>query len=92
MISMDLEDYIEEVKFQMTEWDYLEEEMILEWEDKAREWVEHHSDRQILKKGEDITVLFKDEELPETMARKYYRAIRDQKDDDYWKNFDLLDR
>ncbi len=92
MISMDLEDYIEEVKFQMTEWDYLEEEMILSWEDKAREWVDHHTDRQIIKKGEDITVLYKDEELPETMARKYYRAIKDKTEEQYWKNFDLLDR
>ena len=92
MISMDLEDYIEEVKYQMTEWDYLEEEMILSWEDKAREWVDHHADRQIIKKGEDITVLFKDEELPETMARKYYRAIKDRTEEQYWRHFDLLDR
>lgn len=92
MINMDLEDYIEEVKFQMTEWDYLEEEMILAWEDHAREWVEHHGDSQIVKKGDDITVYFKDEELPETMARKYYRAVRDNNEEEYWKNFDLLDR
>lgn len=92
MISMDLEDFIEEVKFQMTEWDYLEEEMILEWEDKARDWVAHHSDRQIIKKGEDVTILYKDEDLFETIARKYYRAKRDQNEETYWKNFDLLDR
>ncbi len=92
MINMDLEDYIEEVKFQMTEWDYLEEEMILGWEDKAREWTEHHFDRQIVKKGEDVTVFFKDEELPETMARKFYRAVRDDNEEQYWKDFDLLDR
>ncbi len=90
MLDMDLEDYLEEVKFQMTLWDYLEEEMILEWEEKAREWVDTHEDKRMIKKGEDVTILFKSEDIFEELARLYYRAKRDNTEEEYWKKFKLF--
>ena len=91
MIEYDLEDFLEEVKYQMTLWDYLEEDMIFEWEDKAREWVDRHANSRIIKKGkDDITILVKDEDMFEEMARLYYRAKRDQTEEEYWKTFKLV--
>lgn len=94
MLDYDLEDYLEEVKFQMTLWDYLEEDMILEWEEKAREWMDNFHDpkcKRVIKKGEDITIRVKDEQIFEDLARLYYRAKKDGTEDAYWKKFSLLD-
>lgn len=90
MFEIDLEDYLEEVKFQMTEWDGLEEDIILDWEEKAREWVDSHSSKKIIKKNDDVTLLIKDEDLCWEIARRYYRAIKDKTEEQYWKTFDLL--
>lgn len=93
MMEYDLEDYLEEVKFQMTLWDYLEEDMILEWEDKAREWVAKFNKpkcRSIIKRGEDVTILVKDEKIFEDLARLYYRAKRYDGEAEYWKNFSMI--
>ncbi|MDO5293579.1 MAG: hypothetical protein Q4F05_12625 [bacterium] len=94
MLEYDLEDYLEEVKYQMTLWDYLDEEMILDWEEKAREWVKKFRDpkcRRIIKRGEDVTILIKDEDIFEELARLYYRAKRYDGEAEYWKNFSMLD-
>lgn len=89
-IEMDLEDYIEEVKFQMLEWDKLTDDMIFEWEAKARRWVEEHNSKRIIKKGEDVTLLVKDEDYPAELARLYYRAKRDNTEHEYWMKFQLV--
>lgn len=91
-MNFDFEDYLEEVKFQMTEYDKLTEEMILDWEDKVREWVEEHQDKSYLvyKSPDDIIVKAKTEEHPETVARLFYRAVRDNALDKYWDDFELV--
>ena len=90
MIEYDLEDYLEEVKYQMTEWDGLDEEIILNWENEVRHWVETHEDRRIDKYNGDITLYLKDEEIFEVIARKYYRAIKDGTEREYWMNLHIV--
>lgn len=88
--EIDLEDYIEEVKFQMTEWDGLDEDIILDWEEKAREWVDTHQDKRMIKKHDEVTLLVKDEDIYSELARLYYRAVRDGKEREYWAKFHIL--
>lgn len=92
MYQYDFEDFVEEVKFQMTEFDVLTEELILDWEDKVRAWLETYEDKKhrIIKKGEDVTLNIKDEELMAQLALAYYRAVRDQKLDEYWREFHIF--
>ena len=55
----DLDDYLEEVKYLMTEYEDLTEEIILEWEEKVREWVEKNIDGKSIKKKNDDEILIK---------------------------------
>lgn len=95
-MELDFEDFMEEIKFQMTEFDRLTEDDILDWEDKARGWVEHNSKQHYLKykSPDDITVKVKNEdaaiEVPQEIARLYYRAVRDDAVDKYWADFTLM--
>lgn len=95
-MELDFEDFIEEVKFQMTEFDRLTEDDILDWEEKARAWVEeNHNQRYLKYKSEDdILVKLKNEdaavEVPQEIARLYYRAVRDNRVDVYWDDFKLM--
>lgn len=89
---MDFEDFVEEVKFQMTEYDILEEEIIFDWEDRAREWLEIHEEQcnYIKRKGEDVLVKVPSEEICEDVARKYYIAVKNKQVDGYWDHFQLI--
>lgn len=95
-MDLDFEDFIEEIKFQMTEFDRLTEDDILDWEDKARVWVEHNSKQKYLKykSADDIMVKLKNEdaaiEVPQEIARLYYRAVRDDAVDKYWADFNFM--
>lgn len=95
-MELDFEDFIEEIKFQMTEFDRLTEEDILDWEDKAREWVNENHNQKYLKykSPDDILVKLKNEdaavEVPQEIARLYYRAVRDDKVLEYWDDFKLM--
>lgn len=95
MIEMDLEDYIEEVKFQMVDAydEILDKEMILNWEEKAREWVEKDRGKSscIHYRSEDeIYVKVKNEEVCEITARKFYQAVTGHTINGYWKNFKIV--
>ncbi len=90
MIEMDFDEFIEEVKFQMTEYDVLEDSMIFDWEDKVREWVDSHDDKRIVRHGEDITLKIKDEEICEEIAKEYYKAVKNNLEDIYWNRFSLF--
>lgn len=95
MMEMDLEDYIEEVKFQMVDAydDVLDKQTILSWEEKAREWVEknHEKCRDIRYRSEDeIYIRVKKEEVCENTARKFYQAFVNKSTDEYWKNFRIV--
>ena len=92
MIEMDFEDFIEEVKFQMTEFDALDEKTIKEWEAKARTWVDKHDDkkRRIIKHDDEIIVKVKDEEVCFEIAEKFYKAVKYDKVKDYWYKFTLI--
>lgn len=91
MVEMDLEDFIEEVKFQMTEYDILEKDIIMDWEARARKWTATHVDKKrIIKMGQDITLVVKNEEIMEEIALKYYQAVKQDKVKDYWYRFKLL--
>ncbi len=95
-MDFDFEDFIEEIKFQMTEYDRLTEEDILDWEDKVRAWVNENPKERYLKykSSDDITVRLKNEdaavEVPMEIARLYYRAVRDDAVEAYWDDFKLM--
>lgn len=91
MESMDIDDFIEEVKFQMTEYDAISEEAIFAWEDKARSYImrQKHNKNVIVKSEEEVWIKVYDMNLMEQIALQYYRAIRDNKIDEYWKSFQL---
>lgn len=91
MMDMDFEDFMEEVKFQMTEYDILEESIIFDWEEQARSWVENHNTRHIKKNGDEITVLFDNEEICEEIAREFYKAVKNQQEERYWNHFKLVE-
>ena len=87
----DIEDYLEEIKYLLTEYDEMTEEVILEWEDKAREYIMSHSDgKKIKMKNEDdIQIAVKDEQIFWDMALKYHNYYRKGEEDKYWKEFDV---
>lgn len=87
----DIEDYLEEIKYLLTEYDEMTEEIILEWEDKAREYIMSHSDgKKIKMKSEDdIQIAVKDEQIFWDMALKYHNFYRKGEVDKYWDEFDV---
>lgn len=92
MVEIDLEDFIEEVKFQMTEHEELDEATIKDWESKARAWVDTHKDKKgrIIKGKEDIIIKVKDEDVMYEIAEKFYQSYRKDNIKDYWYKFTLL--
>ena len=92
MEPWDFEDFIEEIKFQMTEYDELTEEVILDWEKRVREWIMKHSDGKmiIVKDEDDITIMVKDEQIMYDIALKYHNAFRKNETKEYWDKFSLL--
>lgn len=91
MESYDIEDFIEEVKFQMTEYDVLDEETILDWEKKARAYImkQKKSNTIFIKSEDEVYIKIKDETVMERIALEYYRAYRDHDLEVYWKKFKL---
>jgi hypothetical protein len=91
MESIDLEDFIEEVKFQMTEYDVLEEDTILAWEKRFREYVRKQKGNRnlVVKSEEDIFIKVKGEEVMEQIALEYYRSFKTKDFDGYWKKFKI---
>lgn len=91
-MELDLEDFIEEVKFQMVELEELEEEVILDWEKRAREWVNTHEDpkKRIIKYRNSIFVKVKDDDVMAEVAAKFFKAFRGNSLDQYWKTFTLI--
>lgn len=92
MMEMDLEDYIEEVKFQMVDQydEVLDKDTILGWEAGVREWVEKDRGKSPCiryRSEEEIYVRLKNEEVCETVARKFYQAVINKTTDGYWKKF-----
>ncbi|MBE5934537.1 MAG: hypothetical protein E7262_01930 [Lachnospiraceae bacterium] len=87
----DIEDYLEEIKYLLTEYDEMTEEIILEWEEKARECIIKMSDgKKIKMKNEDdIQIAVKDEQIFWDMALKYHNYYRKKQIDEYWKEFDV---
>lgn len=92
MMEIDFEDFIEEVKFQMTEYEELEEQTIKDWEVRARKWVDEHEDKKkrIMKLKEDIILKIKDEDVMYEVAQKFYQAYRNDKVKEYWYKFTLI--
>lgn len=92
MEQWDFEDYVEEIKFQMTEYDDLTEEIILDWEKRARKWVMKHADGKkiIVKSEDDILVMVKDENIMYNIALRFHNAVRKGDTESYWNNFTLL--
>jgi hypothetical protein len=73
----------------LTEYDEMTEEVILEWEDKAREYIMSHSDgKKIKMKNEDdIVIAVKDEQIFWDMALKYHNYYRKGEVNKYWDEF-----
>ena len=91
MMELDLEDFIEEIKFQMTEYDELQKETILDWEDRFMKWVDLHGskNKKLTKSGDGFLIKIKNEDLMEEIAGKFYDSYKNQKVDYYWKTFNL---
>lgn len=91
MEKWDIEDFLEEVKFQMTEYESLTEEIILDWEKKARNWINSNADGKhiIYKSEDDILITVKDENIMYDIALRFNNAFRKAKLEEYWKNFKL---
>lgn len=87
MIEIDLEDFVEEVKFQMTEHEELDEETIINWEVRLREWILGHEDKRKyhVKSKDDIKIFLKDEDEMDEIAEKFYIAVKSNRTDQYWK-------
>ena len=92
MEQWDFEDFVEEVKFQMTEYDDLTEEIILDWEERVREWIMANADGKKIKvKSEDeIYVMISDEQIMYDIALRFHNAVRKGEEEKYWDNFLLL--
>lgn len=92
METWDFEDFVEEVKFQMTKYENLTEELILDWEKRVRLWILSKSDKKnvIVKSKDDIFVMVKDENIMYNIALGFHNAIRKGQQEEYWKNFSLL--
>ncbi len=92
MEKWDFEDFVEEVKFQMTEYDNLTEEIILDWEEKVREWIElnHDGKNIIFKSPDDIIVMVKDENIMYNIALRFHNAVRKGQIDEYWNSLKLF--
>lgn len=88
MIEIDFEDFVEEVKFQLTEYEDLEEKIILDWETKMRDWITRHNDKKAfhVKSKDDVRIFLKDEDEMYDIANQYYMALHNKKDRDYWKH------
>lgn len=91
-MEMDFEDFIEEIKFQMTEYDILEEEIILDWEERVRQWMKDNRHKSCVryKSEDDILIRVRNEDAMEEIALKFYKAVRNQQEDKYWKTFELI--
>ena len=84
----DLEDYLEEIKYLLTEYDEMTEEIILDWEQKVREWVSKNlKDNKIKHNKDDIKIMIQDENIFWDMALKYHNYYRKGKQDEYWREF-----
>ena len=88
----DIEDYLEEIKYLLTEYDEMTEEVILAWEAKAREYIMKHNDGKNIKvkSKDDVQILIKDEQIFWDMALKYHNYVRKGMEDIYWKEFDVI--
>lgn len=95
MMEMDLEDYIEEVKFQMVDAydEVLNKKTILGWEEKAREWVAADKGKSSCIRycsEDEIYVRVKKEEVCEITAKKFYQAVVNKTEEGYWKKFKIV--
>lgn len=92
MTEIDLEDFLEEIKFQMTEYEELDEKIILDWELRTRRWVKDHNDkkRRIVKLKRETLIKVEDEDITYTIAERFYRAYSTGKLEEYWAKFSLL--
>lgn len=91
-IEIDFEDFVEEVKFQMTEYEELDEDIILNWEAKARNYVLKNVNRKkwVVKSKKEIKVMIKDEDAMIEVARKFHKAHKNGKVEEYWSKFTLM--
>lgn len=89
MVEIELEEFLEEVKFQMTNYEELDKDTILRWEKNVRKWIENHKKRNIIKAKDDIILKIKDEDVMFDMAKQYHKAFILNKEDNYWTRFDI---
>lgn len=92
-MELDFEDFIEEIKFQMTEYDEsLGEDIILDWEERVRAWVQNHRDKKYLKvkSEDDIIIRIPNEDVMEEIAQTFCLAVKNGKTENYWRQFKLI--
>lgn len=92
-MDWDLEDFIEEVKFLMTEYDNLDKEKILEWEEKARAWILRNKKHKSIKYESDdeiyIPLESEDVDVMEEIANVFHTAVKTGQEKEYWDTFEI---
>lgn len=89
MIKLTLEDFLFEVKDEILSYEELGEKKANEWEEKFMLWLK---DETIKKKNIKINkgqtyYLINDESEIFDIADKYYYAVEQNKEEDYWQKF-----
>ncbi|MDE6357160.1 MAG: hypothetical protein K2L15_01065 [Eubacteriales bacterium] len=89
MIKLTLEEFLFEVKDEILSYEELGEKKANEWEEKFMLWLK---DETIKKKNIKINkgqtyYLINDESEIFDIADKYYYAVEENKEEEYWKKF-----
>lgn len=88
MIRLDIEDFIFEVKDEMSCYEDIGFDGADKWEISFRKWLESDKKKtNIIKKGDKLQYTISDESEIFDIADEYLNALEKNKIDEYWRNF-----
>ena len=88
MIKLDIEDFIFEVKDEMSCYEDIGPDGADKWETNFRKWLESDKKKtNIIKKGDKLQYTLSDESEIFDIADEYLNALDENKIDEYWNNF-----
>ncbi|MFP4697898.1 MAG: hypothetical protein ACLFMO_04235 [Eubacteriales bacterium] len=87
-----LEDFLEEVKLEMTGYEEIDEDLIKNWECRAKDWVYLNIGKKnrIIKENNSIYVEIDDESEIFKVVDRYFSAIDNNETEKYWQGFFLI--
>ena len=88
----ELIDLIEEIKMEMEGYEEIEQEYILDWEEKVLDWSKgiKSTKNKIVKENNRIKVFIEDEADIFKIVDRYYSAIINNELEEFWKGFFLV--